>query len=152
MKATTYQGNPCKRGHVGVRRVHGGDCIECSNERARERWNREPGYKDKWLAKRREAYATEGGREYRREHNLKAQYGLTQAAFDQMLQDQSYSCAICDVEEWQTGRRFNVDHDHSTGKIRALLCGHCNRGLGAFRDDVDVMEAAINYLFKHSRL
>lgn len=150
MKATTYQGTPCKRGHAGIRRVRGGDCVECNNIRARERWNREPGYKDKWLAKRRLAYATEGGREYRREHNLKAHYGMTQAEFDRMLREQGYSCAICDIEQWQT-KNFHVDHDHSTGRVRALLCGHCNRGLGAFQDSPQIAEKAAVYLRKHGR-
>lgn len=150
-KATTYQGGPCKRGHVGIRRVRGGDCVECNKDRARERWNREPGYKDKWLAQRRVAYATEGGREYRRERNLVANYGLSSVEFDRMLEAQNYLCAICDADARNASHRFNVDHDHDSGQIRALLCANCNRGLGAFQDSPQVAEKAAAYLRNHGR-
>lgn len=58
---------------------------------------------------------------------------------------QNSRCAIC-------GRRFefagkpHLDHCHRTKKVRGLLCSACNKGLGLFRDDVAVLEAAIAYL------
>jgi len=51
-------------------------------------------------------------------------------------------CVICGSEE-----KLVVDHDHRTGKIRGLLCNHCNRGLGHFRDDPTLLEFAAQYLF-----
>lgn len=150
-KAATFQGNPCKRGHVGIRYVRSRDCVDCYNLRARERWNRDPDHRDKWLAHRRAAYATEGGREYRRERNLQAQYGLTTAEFDRMLQEQNHLCAICEADARNASHRFNVDHDHATGKIRAILCANCNRGLGAFQDSPQVADQAAAYLRKHGK-
>ena len=51
-------------------------------------------------------------------------------------------CVICGANE-----KLVIDHDHNTGKIRGLLCGHCNRGLGHFRDDPTLLEFAAQYLY-----
>jgi hypothetical protein len=51
------------------------------------------------------------------------------------------SCTVCGSEE-----KLVVDHDHRTNKIRGLLCNHCNRGLGHFKDDPDLLEYARIYL------
>jgi len=51
-------------------------------------------------------------------------------------------CVICGREE-----KLVVDHDHKTGKIRGMLCNHCNRGLGHFRDDPTLLEFAAQYLY-----
>jgi hypothetical protein len=50
-------------------------------------------------------------------------------------------CVICGSEE-----KLVVDHDHQAGKIRGMLCNHCNRGLGHFRDDPLLLEFAAQYL------
>ena len=50
-------------------------------------------------------------------------------------------CVICGVSD-----KLVVDHDHSTGQIRGMLCNHCNRGLGHFRDDPQLLEFARMYL------
>ena len=74
-------------------------------------------------------------------------YGLTLEEYCQMLEDQEGSCAIC-------GRSFtkefypNVDHNHTTSKVRGLLCTPCNRGLGLFQDNPDILRAAATYLEK----
>ena len=51
-------------------------------------------------------------------------------------------CVICGVEDVLV-----VDHDHVTGKVRGMLCNHCNRGLGHFRDDPMLLEFAAQYLY-----
>ena len=50
-------------------------------------------------------------------------------------------CVICGSDE-----SLVVDHDHKTGKIRGMLCNHCNRGLGHFRDDPELLVFAAEYL------
>ena len=72
---------------------------------------------------------------HRRNWNL-AQFGITIEQYDKMLAAQDGVCAIC-AGECGSGRRLAVDHDHGTGRVRALLCVRCNRQLGlfeAFRD------------------
>ncbi|MGI9142661.1 MAG: endonuclease domain-containing protein [Fluviibacter sp.] len=53
----------------------------------------------------------------------------------------TFSCTICGEES-----DLVVDHDHKANKIRGMLCNHCNRGLGHFRDDPDLLEYARIYL------
>ena len=72
-------------------------------------------------------------------------YRLTPEDFDQMMADQGGSCAICGAPPAK-GKRLHVDHDHETGQIRALLCFHCNCGLGHYQDRPDLLRKAADYL------
>jgi len=60
------------------------------------------------------------------------------------LKHNSKNCAICKKET-----NLVVDHDHKTGKVRDMLCNHCNRGLGHFMDDPILLKAAAEYLKNH---
>ena len=60
-----------------------------------------------------------------------------------MLSNQSGHCAICINKD---KRKLAVDHCHKTGKIRGLLCSNCNQGLGMFKDNLDFLGRARNYL------
>jgi hypothetical protein len=69
--------------------------------------------------------------------------------FGELKDKQQGLCAICfkGVSGMSSSKvRLSVDHDHKTGKIRGLLCGACNVGLGHFKDDVSVLKKAIEYL------
>jgi Recombination endonuclease VII len=70
-------------------------------------------------------------------------YGLTLKEYDQMLYDQDGKCKICKAEPVTV---LSVDHCHYTGKVRGLLCSHCNTGLGMFKDDPLLLAEAIKYL------
>jgi hypothetical protein len=80
-------------------------------------------------------------------YNRKYLYGMTDEQFAAMLDKQGGACAICHATEWN-GRHPvpHVDHDHATGKVRGILCHSCNLGLGKFKDDPDLLRAAIAYL------
>lgn len=65
---------------------------------------------------------------------------------DALYQKQNGCCAICGKSEKDNGQRLALDHNHSTHQVRALLCRHCNTGLGAFKDDEVLMSKAIEYL------
>lgn len=73
-------------------------------------------------------------------------FGLTPEEFVKRLDEQEHKCAICRSSDPGSNRRFRVDHDHDTGKVRGLLCHKCNVALGLFSDSVQVMKTAINYL------
>ena len=79
------------------------------------------------------------------ERQLLAKYGITAEDYSYMLEQQQGGCAIC-FQSNPSGRRLAVDHNHDTGEVRGLLCGRCNVGLGNFGDNVDNLEAAIDYL------
>ena len=65
---------------------------------------------------------------------------------DALYQKQNGCCAICGKSEEENGQRLALDHNHATHQVRALLCRHCNTGLGAFKDDEVLMSKAIEYL------
>ena len=85
------------------------------------------------------------------ENNIPKQYGITHEVFLQMLAEQEEACAICHAP---FEGRPHIDHDHSCcdrsgscGKcVRGLLCKTCNAGLGSFRDDPELLKAAVRYL------
>jgi hypothetical protein len=106
-------------------------CRNCLNRRAR---------------KYRESPKTKSYRaKYMRGLSLK-KYGLTFEAFDEILVSQDGKCAIC-CEELQVGtRKCVVDHNHTTGVVRGVLCNLCNVGIGHFRDSPDLLSRAISYL------
>lgn len=98
-----------------------------------------------WALANPEAWERHG----RRSH-LKTHYGITPEEFDAMLAAQGGVCAICRrTDRDRRGFRPHVDHNHATGRVRAILCGPCNRGLGQFGDDLDLIERAVQYLRFH---
>ena len=87
----------------------------------------------KWHSTRR-GYSTPGTRRRR--------YGLTQVQYDILMLTQCGKCAICT----EVMEPSYVDHDHETGRIRGLLCRHCNTGLGCFKDNPELLVTAGEYL------
>jgi len=65
----------------------------------------------------------------------------------ELLEQQNGVCKICkNPERSNRYRRLCVDHCHTTNKIRGLLCSNCNRALGLFKDNYEVLQAAVEYL------
>ena len=71
---------------------------------------------------------------------------ITVADFHQMIVNQNNECAICKADM----KKPCIDHDHSTKTIRKLLCQHCNSLLGMAKEDVQILENAIEYINLHS--
>lgn len=81
---------------------------------------------------------------------IKSRYGISLEEYATMLEQQGGVCAICGTDETFDGKSFPVDHDHTTGKVRGILCGSCNLGIGQLGDDPDRLIAAAEYLKRHA--
>ena len=86
----------------------------------------------------------------RRNEKLKANYGLGLEEFNQILLDQDNRCAICKSNTPGGKGTFNVDHNHTTGQVRGLLCHWCNFMIGQSRESIEILSAGIDYLKKWS--
>lgn len=89
-------------------------------------------------------YATTEGLNKRRDWMYRRKYGITLDIYDSMRLNQDNKCAICN----RLCNDLHVDHDHSTLKIRGLICHNCNVVLGLVYDDISILKAAIAYLEK----
>lgn len=86
----------------------------------------------------------------------KRNYGIDDATLDQMKKDQDYKCYLCHSEGFLIGKnnhneKLAVDHDHDTGKVRKLLCHNCNRALGLFKDNPELLRKAASYVEEHKK-
>lgn len=85
-------------------------------------------------------------KEGRKEKRILQDYGISLKTYDKMLEKQGGGCMICNTKTPEGKGRFHIDHNHLTGKIRGILCCHCNRMLGAAKDDIEILAKAITYL------
>jgi len=90
---------------------------------------------------------------------LKRLYGITVADYNRLLEAQNGGCALCGTKNPLPGNRsyvkngkqtqrtvFDVDHNHTTGKVRGLLCTRCNRLVGLANDSADTARCLVEYL------
>lgn len=87
-------------------------------------------------------------RDKRHAASIRSLYGLTPGEYREMLLDQDGGCAICG-DPPGTGyntRRLHVDHDHTTGRVRALLCSRCNVILGMCDEDPERLRKVLQYI------
>ena len=85
-------------------------------------------------------------RVYMKNYSRKRNFGISADEFNDMKISQDDKCAICKKDSKYFKRDFSIDHCHTTGKIRGLLCSNCNTGIGMFKDDIDILKSAILYL------
>jgi hypothetical protein len=141
-------------------------CFKCNEERPIERfgkWSHTGGKysgvsgfcKDCYNKERREREIKKFGSEQAmidhknlqaRKHYVKRLYGLEWEDYISLLEEQDYKCQICSCEMEAVGKFATVDHCHSTGMVRGILCRKCNSGLGLFNDDLESLKRAIQYL------
>jgi hypothetical protein len=144
------------RKHLGpARHAH---CIPCRSKKVSEakkkmgdEWHKiENERKRKWAEKN-----SERNKFNLRNAWLKRQYGITENEYIDLFKKQDGLCAICKKPEGRYNKKTNqikklaVDHCHSTGKVRELLCFACNSSLGKFEDSIEILQNAIAYLKRH---
>lgn len=134
-------------------------CKHCKVDKPKSDFHKRKGYKDgirpfcKDCRRKYEIdnyYKNKDNRPYcyeiDKDRKLKRTYGISFAEYEKMLNAQNGKCAICGTTSTGSRKAFHVDHDHKTGKIRGLLCSQCNTGIGNLRDDIGLLERAIEYL------
>lgn len=150
--------------HPSSHRHADGRCAECHNVRNREygktRKDQTAARMRRWIDNNREEHRvkarermrrwreTNGGKRKMKGYLLQRNYGISIDDFEQMAVQQKGLCAICD-DKLDMGFNTAVDHDHATGAVRGLLCSRCNRSLGGFRDQIDLLTKAAEYLRRH---
>lgn len=137
-----------------------------ANDITHEEWNRRrrESYKkgsEKWAAEKmrlglcracggqREDHSIQHCDKCKRARNsrrLKSLYGITLEEYEELAAYQGWVCWICKQKETTKDGFLHVDHDHRTGKVRGLLCGQCNRGIGSLGDSIETLDRAIEYL------
>lgn len=120
-----FTGEPCKNGHIAERLRYNGQCIECKK-------------------------ITDRGSNIKasRKYSLASNYNLTEDQVQEMHFNQKGLCWICE-NPLKPKQGTQIDHCHKSGKIRGLLCNHCNRLLGSAKDSIVILRNAIRYLEKN---
>lgn len=103
---------------------------------------------EKFKEYRRAYKSTDKAKDARRNHLLKKNFGITLDTYHKMLEEQSSVCAICKKHTEKGVRALAVDHCHTTGNVRGLLCRFCNQAIGQFGDSEELLQNAITYLNK----
>ncbi len=126
----TYEGTTCKKCKTTTRQVRDNRCLHCLK-------SRQVDYNIKL-----------------RESNFKTTHGCTYAKQEEMYIEQKGKCLICKADghikfltrDSSNQGRLVVDHCHTSGKVRGLICNACNIGLGVFKDNTETLRSAIKYL------
>lgn len=146
----------CSRGHLKIpENSYGSQCIPCiklyqqtdAYKQYRKKYTTSQQYKRIKNATSKVYRHSKRGSDYQREirwKNLGIKFTLNE--YKNLLEKQENKCAICKRARSYFNKNFSVDHSHTTGIVRGLLCGGCNRALGYFKDNLAILQSAIEYL------
>jgi len=123
--------------------------------------HRQKKYKSKWFQENKEriydnyvkqlVVTPEKIKAQRFKYHIKSKFGIDIETYNQMILTHNHQCAICGYiqSENATGtKRLYVDHSHTTGKIRGLLCMNCNSAIGHFKENLTNLKKAVEYMEK----
>jgi hypothetical protein len=139
---STYTLNCPKHGETTAY-VSGG-CLKCRRVNVEAWQEKNPTY---FIDRHKETYDPAVAREKR----LMKEYNMTIADYDAMLLEQEGNCKVCSKPHsgnvnGDTNKPMFIDHCHTSGKVRGLLCHNCNTALGHIKDDVELATKLIKYL------
>lgn len=127
-------------------------CYVCKCEKLITEFGRHSGRSDGC-----QTYCKQCAKEQQTKWYYQRKHGISLEEREAMLVSQGGKCAICGNptvfptlkgRENNTGESAVVDHCHASSKIRGVLCGHCNTGLGSFKDNLQSLLNAVDYLLK----
>ena len=98
-------------------------------------------YKKRWAERNPEKIAF-----YQWRQHIRRKYKISVEEYNNLFESCQGRCSICNVRQTECKKKLAVDHNHTDGKIRGLLCSQCNVGLGMFNDDPNLLLKAIEYL------
>lgn len=140
--ARTYRNRRARLGKTVREKIEVPDghkrCPGCERILPTERWHRTRRTRDGLASECKDCRSIR----HRCDH-LRRTFGLSEAGLKALIKSQGGVCAIC-----HDGKPEHIDHDHDSGKVRGVLCGPCNMGLGLFKDDPSRLDAARAYLVR----
>lgn len=116
-------------------------CKECANTYWRERY-KEPEVQERLKQYQRDLHKAHPERH--RGRDLRYRYGITIADYDRMVKNQKYKCRICKEK-----KKLVVDHNHTTGRVRGLLCFKCNAAIHIL-ENPPMLASAQSYLAEYA--
>ena len=108
-------------------------------------------FKDLILQKREKYRNNPNFKASKRAYALRTKYGITNEDYDKLVEKQNNCCDICGKSRSEFEKEFFIDHDHTTKKVRGLLCLWCNTVIGFAKDNIETLKNAITYLKKHKQ-
>ena len=131
---------------------HKSACKECYSIYDKKRYWNNPESERKRSADYKSSLTEEQRYLSNRNTKLKRAYGISHDDYLLMLEQQNYKCACCGKDNKDAGiKGLVVDHNHTTGAIRELLCTQCNTALGLLKEDEFIIDSLLEYVRKHNR-
>lgn len=115
-------------------------CRQCGEVKPHSDWHKNATASDGLSTRCKACRAIQG-----RAGHLKRSYGMTEAERDEMIAAQGGVCLIC-----LKAPAVHVDHCHTTGRVRGVLCFNCNTAIGKLGDDPDAARRVVSYLEGHA--
>lgn len=159
-----FNGKQCPNGHICERYTASTNCVQCDKNRSKLYRSKHQEhyikYNREWYQKNKD-YVYKYNKKYM--NNLKNRCRASlfntkynnvpcNASIDDLINNFTGKCYICDVLETECNKKLCMDHCHETGIFRGWICDNCNVGLSRFKDNIDILKKAIDYLEAHCNL